>query len=83
MRHHQLPCVKQLAGDAAALLEEPVESGISVFVVAADGMADGGQMGPDLMAAPGQKLHLKKGHACSVSQRLIFGGNRQAVLHRT
>ena len=54
LRHDQLPGVKELAADAVFAACLLVFLFPAIFTVPDDGMADGGQVGADLMGAPGK-----------------------------
>lgn len=51
--------MQHLMGDILLFPVKMIQPGISVFAVPYDRMSDGGKMGPDLMAAPGDQMYLQ------------------------
>ena len=74
--------MQQLAADAKPLLHFPVHRRLPVFAIPHNGMADAGQMGPDLMGAPGDQMHQQQGEILCRCQRRIVGTDVGPALHR-
>ena len=70
-REGELPGAQGLVFQA----QLPVGGVVAVFAVPQDRAADAGQMGADLMGAPGDQVHLQQGKAAADRHRLVRGND--------
>ena len=71
--------MQKLAADAGRFFQFAVQGRIPVFGIPGDGMADGGQVRPDLMGTAGNQLDLQDRQTPVAKKRQVARADRKAL----